>query len=195
MSKSLTSGLSVSASANWYDSHISDWILWLPTANGFFQARNVKSVHSYGVEGSVSVEACLPHGIDVSVNGNAAWTASINHGNPLSPNDKSVGRQLPYVPEFTATATAAIAWRLWTLRYKFCHYSRRNTMTAADNTLGAHLPAYSMSDASIERRIPLRKFEMAVKVAVNNLFDADYQTIMSRPMPGTNFEAFLSISF
>lgn len=195
MSKTLASGLTVSASASWYDSHISDWILWLPTVNGFFQARNVKSVHSYGVEGSMSAEAALPCGVNLSVNGNAAWTASVNHGEPLSPNDKSVGRQLPYVPEFTATATASIAWRLWTLRYKFCHYSRRNTMTAADNTLGSHLPAYSMSDASIERRVPFRKFEMAVKLAVSNLFDADYQTIMSRPMPGTNFEAFISISF
>ncbi|MFQ8827429.1 MAG: TonB-dependent receptor [Alistipes sp.] len=40
-----------------YNSHIRDWIVWLPTFKGFWTPLNVKKVHSYGVElrGDLSV--------------------------------------------------------------------------------------------------------------------------------------------
>ena len=34
----------LSGSANWFDSYIDDWIIWLPTTKGFFPPRNVKKV-------------------------------------------------------------------------------------------------------------------------------------------------------
>ncbi|OKY85688.1 MAG: hypothetical protein BHV69_04730 [Bacteroidales bacterium 52_46] len=78
--------------------------------------------------------------------------------------------------------TGNVSWRLWTLQYKWCYYSKRYTMTSNEETISGSLPRYFMSNLSIER-----------KLAVNNLFNADYQTIMSHPMPGINFEFFLSV--
>ncbi|MDE5809459.1 MAG: TonB-dependent receptor, partial [Muribaculaceae bacterium] len=40
--------VSMGGSATWFDSHIDDWIIWLPTTKGFFSPRNVKKVHAYG---------------------------------------------------------------------------------------------------------------------------------------------------
>ena len=87
-----------------------------------------------------------------------------------------------------------VSWRLWTLQYKWCYYSKRYTMTSNEESISGSLPRYFMSNLSVERRIPLHAFRLSAKLAVNNLFNADYQTIMSHPMPGINFEFFLSVT-
>lgn len=186
--------VSVTASANWYDSYISDWILWLPTNKGFFSARNVKEVHAYGVEASAGIAARINDECSVDANVNMAWTASVNNGEPMSADDRSVGKQLPYVPKLSAALTAALTWRQWTLQYKWSYYSKRYTMTSNENVISGSLPKYFMSNVAVERRVPLKITDLSVKVAVNNLFNADYQTIMSHPMPGINFEIFLSVT-
>lgn len=194
MTKTFGRNISFNASATWYDSYINDWILWLPTNKGFFQARNVKEVHAYGIEGSAGSSIRFSRDWQLNINANAAWTASVNNGTPFSPDDKSIGKQLPYVPKMSAAATLLLKWKLWSLQYKWCYYSKRYTMTSNEETISGSLPEYFMSNVSLERCIPLSRFELNAKLAVNNLFNADYQTIMSHPMPGTNFEFFLSVT-
>jgi iron complex outermembrane receptor protein len=36
--------------------------------------------------------------------------------------------------------------------------------------------------------------DIQLKLAVNNLFNEDYLSVLSRPMPGTNFEVFIGIT-
>lgn len=193
MNKAIGSNSSISASVNWYDSYIKDWILWLPTFKGFFQAQNIRNVHAYGIESSIGFANRFNRDWALDINANIAWTASINDSEPMSPNDKSAGKQLPYVPKLSAALTGHLTWKLWALQYKWCYYSKRYTMSSNDETISGYLPRYFMSNLSIERRIPLRTLQLTAKLAINNLFDADYQTIMSHPMPGTNFEFFISL--
>ena len=68
-------------------------------------------------------------------------------------------------------------------------------MSSNESTLTGHLPAYSLSNAAIEKSLRMAGLDWQAKLAVNNLFNADYQTVLSRPMPGINFEFFLSVSF
>lgn len=182
------------ASATWFDSHIDDWILWLPTNKGFFSPRNVKSVHSFGVEAAVSAAMKPFSGGTLSISASYALTRSINNSPPLNEYDNSCGKQLPYVPRHTASGVVSLQWREWSLSYKICYYSKRFTMTSNEDSPSGSLPDYVMNCADIERRFSWRVLDMSVKVAVNNLFDADYQTIMSHPMPGINFEAFVSFT-
>lgn len=193
MNKAIGSNSSLSASVNWYDSYIKDWILWLPTFKGFFQAQNIRNVHAYGIESNIGLSTKFNRDWTLDINANMAWTASINDSEPVSPNDKSAGKQLPYVPKLSAALTGHITWKLWALQYKWCYYSKRYTMSSNDETISGYLPRYFMSNLSIERRIPLRTLQLTAKLAINNLLDADYQTIMSHPMPGTNFEFFISL--
>ena len=194
IARTVSDAASVSASVNWYDSYINDWILWLPTNKGFFQASNVRKVHAYGIEANAGTALRLPHDWNLDLNAGLSWTSSINDSDPVSVNDKSSGKQLPYVPKVSASLTGLLSWRLWSLQYKWCYYSRRYTMSSNEETITGYLPKYFMSNVSLERRIPLRPVELSAKLSVNNLFNADYQTIMSHPMPGTNFEFFLSIT-
>ena len=185
---------SLSGSASWFDSHVDNWIIWLPTTKGFFSPRNIKSVHAYGVEMEADLAVALSEDWHLGLDGTFSWTPSINEGEPMSPADKSVGKQLPYVPEISATLTGELSFRTWSLLYKWCHYSERYTMSSNDLSLSGNLPPYFMSNITLEKRFSLAWADLSLKGAVNNLFDEEYLSVLSRPMPGINFEFFLGIT-
>lgn len=192
---SATSGkVTWNGGATWFDSRIDDWILWLPTIKGFFSPRNVKAVHSYGVELKAGVGLQPFRDAALNLRGAFSWTRSVNVSPPLNQYDASVGKQLPYVPEYTSSLTAMLSWRRWAVSYKLCYYSKRYTMSSNEDAISGSLPDYVMSNVDLERKLSFRPADLSVKLSVNNLFNSTYQSIMGRPMPGLNFELFLSLT-
>ena len=185
---------SLSGSASWFDSFIKDWIIWLPTPKGFFSPENIKDVHAYGVELKSDLNISLSKEWKLGLNGTLSWTPSINVGEPRTPADKSVGKQLPYVPLVSSSVTGRITWRNWAFLYKWCYYSERYTMSSNDITLTGKLPPYFMSNISLERNFNLTWADLNIKGTVNNLFNEEYLSVLSRPMPGINFEIFIAIT-
>lgn len=185
---------SLSGSANWFDSYIKDWIIWLPTTKGFFSPDNIKDVHAYGVELTGDLSVALAKDWQLVLNGTFSWTPSINVGEPRTPADQSVGKQLPYVPELSSTVTGTISWRSWSFLYKWCYYSERFTMSSNDVTLTGKLPPYFMSNITLEKGLLFKWADISLKGIVNNLFDEEYLSVLSRPMPGINFEIFVGIT-
>lgn len=185
---------SMSGSVNWFDSHVEDWILWLPTTKGFFSPKNIKDVHAYGVELQSDFSVALKKDLLLSLNGTLSWTPSINEGEPMSPADQSVGKQLPYVPEWSSSITGRLAWKRWSLLYKWCYYSERFTMSSNDISLTGKLPPYFMSNLTLEREVTTKWAELSLKGAINNLFNEEYLSVLSRPMPRINFEFFIGIT-
>lgn len=186
--------VSVGGSVTWFDSYIDDWIMWLPTIKGFFSPRNVKKVHAYGIEGKLNLAMEPFKGWVVDLNGSYSWTPSVNRGEKMSPADQSVGKQLPYVPKHSASLTGRLTWRSWGFLYKWAYYSERFTMSSNDYTLTGHLPRYFMSNISLEKGLSFKPVDLQLKFAVNNLFNEDYLSVLSRPMPGINFEFFIGIT-
>ncbi len=184
----------LSGSATWFDSHVDDWIIWLPTTKGFFSPRNLKKVHACGVELQANLSVALARDWRLDLDGTYSWTPSVNEGAPTTPADRSVGKQLPYVPEHSATTTGRLSWRRWSLHYKWCWYSRRYTMSSNDHTLTGHLPPYYMNNLTLEKGFSLRWADLSLKGAVNNLFDEEYLSVLARPMPGIHFELFVGIT-
>ena len=185
---------SISGSVNWFDSHVKDWILWLPTTKGFFSPRNIKDVHAYGIEAQSDLKVILKKDWHLAFNGTFSWTPSINEGEPMSSADQSIGKQLPYVPEWSSSLTGRIAWKSWSLLYKWCYYSKRHTMSSNDISLTGKLPSYFMNNLTIEKSFTTQWADLSLKGAINNLFNEEYLSVLSRPMPGINFELFLSIT-
>ena len=183
-----------SGSMNWFDSHVKDWILWLPTTKGFFSPKNIKDVHAYGIEMKSDFSLVLKKDMQLSLNGTLSWTPSINEGEPMSPADQSVGKQLPYVPEWSSSITGRLTWKQWALLYKWCYYSERFTMSSNDISLTGKLPSYFMSNLTLERSVETRWAELSLKGVVNNLFNEEYLSVLSRPMPRINFEFFIGIT-
>ncbi len=181
-------------SASWFESWINDWIMWLPTNKGFFSPRNVKSVHSYGIETQASLWVRLAKDWRLELNGSASWTPSVNVGEAISSGDSSIGKQLPYIPRFSSSVTGRLSFRSWSLLYKWCHYSERFTMSSNDVSLTGKLPPYFMNNIELEKQFSLRWAELSLKGVINNLFNEEYLSVLSRPMPGINFEIFLGIT-
>ena len=184
----------LTGSATWFDSHIDDWILWLWTVKGFLSPVNIKDVHAYGVELHADLSAALSEQWKLDLDATYSWTPSINVGEPLTEGDRSIGKQLPYIPEHSATLTAQLAWRSWSLLYKWCCYSRRYTLTSNAKTLtGGQLMPYYMSNLTLGKEFALRWADLSLKGSVNNLLDEEYISVLSRPMPRINFEVFIGI--
>ena len=184
----------ISGSATWFDSYVKDWIIWLPTTKGFFSPRNIKDVHAYGVELKSSNKFHLSENWTLDLDGTFSWTPSINNGEPMSEADKSVGKQLPYVPEFVANVSGKISYKTFSFLYKWSYYSERYTMSSNDLSLSGKLPTYFMSNITIEKLLRFSWSDISIKFNINNLFNEEYLSVLSRPMPGINFQLFLGIT-
>lgn len=51
-----------------------------------------------------------------------------------------------------------------------------------------------MSNVSLEKGLKFKPVDLQLKLAVNNIFNEDYLSVLSRPMPGINFEFFVGIT-
>ncbi|MCM1353022.1 MAG: TonB-dependent receptor, partial [Alistipes senegalensis] len=63
-----------------------------------------------------------------------------------------------------------------------------------DYTLTGHLPEYFMSNITLEKEFSFHWADISLKGCINNLFDEEYLSVLSRPMPGINFEIFVGIT-
>ena len=176
-------------------SYIDDWILWLPLGGNtnYWTPLNMKDVHAYGVELKAGYDRMLSKEWQLGLDGNFSWTPSVNRGEAFSKGDRSLGRQLPYVPVYSAAVTGRLAYKSWRLLYKWCYYSERFTMTSNAFTYTGNVPYYLMNDVTLEKLFSARWADFSVKAAVKNLFDEEYVSVLGRPMPGINFEIFLDI--
>lgn len=178
-----------------YNSWIDNWIVWLPTFKGFWSPVNVRKVHAYGLEAKARFAANLGRQWRIGLDGNFAITRSINHGDPQSWADESIGRQLVYIPVYSGAVTGTLSWRSWTLLYKWSYYSERYTTSSNETTLPTGVLApYFMNDISLEKRFSFPWAELSVKAVVNNLFNEEYESVLSRPMARRNYGLFIGLS-
>lgn len=177
-----------------YDSHIDDWIVWLPTFKGFWSPVNVKKVHSYGWEVRGKIALKLGEW-NLFLDGNWAQTRSINHGDPMSWADESIGKQLVYIPEYSSGMIGRVAWKGFSFIYKYNYYSERFTTSSNEKaTKIGRLGAYYMNDVSLEKRFKIQSTVFSLKLSVYNLFDEEYVSVLSRPMAGRNYGFFIGVN-
>ncbi|MDR2291989.1 MAG: TonB-dependent receptor plug domain-containing protein [Prevotellaceae bacterium] len=177
-----------------FNSNIKNWIVWLPNFKGFWTPSNVKKVNSYGVEFKLKTMVDIDKNWKFASDGNFAWTRSINQDDPVNWADESIGKQLVYIPEFSAAITTKLSWKTWMFTYKWIYYSERFTTSNNEkNTKTGRLGAFFMNDVSLEKNMQFSWAKIAIKILVNNIFDEEYQSVLSRPMAGRNFGFFIEI--
>lgn len=177
-----------------FDSHIDDWILWIPTTKGYWTPRNVKQVHSYGLE--LKGKASLRLGEwTLWMDANWTHTKAINKSEPVSSEDKSTGKQLVYIPEYSSALMTQVSWKDFFFIYKYNYYSQRYTTSSNEMyTKRDQLGAYYMNDVSLEKRFKWKQTGVSVKFSVYNLFNEEYISVLSRPMPRRNYGFTVSIN-
>lgn len=185
---------SLKGEITWFDSYIDDWILWRPTFKGFYTPLNINKVRSYGLEVKGSAEIYLARDWDLSLDALFTETHSINKGEPVSAADNSVGRQLPYVPVYSAAVSANLQYRSWRLTYKWNYYSERFTTSTNDYSVSGTISPYYMNDLSLSRQFNTSFAAVSLRFDVRNLFDEEYESVLSHPMPGRNYGLTIEIT-
>ena len=191
--------LNVELSTSVYKSDIDNWIIWLPNDRGFWEPFNLKNVKVTGFEFKTKLKGKLFTDLQYRLTGNYAFTESINHGDGVTLGDQSKGKQLPFIPKYSANFLLNMEYQDWFINYNLTYYSERFTTSSNDrkkDQAGQDLYPYYMSNLSVGHRFLIKKRCLAeVKFRIDNLFDEDYRSILQRPMPRQNYTLLLDLKF
>lgn len=174
-----------------YCSWMHDLIIWAPVDGNSYiwKPQNVTEVFARGLEAGLNLIYKL-HGFQFNLNSNYNFCRSTNQ-KVSSENDESLGKQLIYIPVNTLNATLNTSWKNFFLTWNFYFTSKRYTGT--DNE--SYMPGYNLSNIFLGKDFHLKKLMLSLQLDINNLFDLDYQSIASRPMPGRNYSVTLKGRF
>ena len=174
-----------------FHSDVSNWILWNPTVKGFWTPENLASVESKGVEARIVGEVSFAGGWRLSES--ALWT--LTSSTDATPDSPHFGNQLPYIPRHSLSTTTKVVWREWSLVYQWHFTDRRQTNYSGSSIRGGYVEAYHVHNLSLERSLALRGCDFKVRWEINNLLNAEYQSILSRPMPPRNYALCFEVDF
>lgn len=165
-------------------------ILWTPVNGGnLWKPMNMKVVVARGFDVGLNMSWNVL-GFMFSVNNNYTYCKSTSE-KATSPDDASVGNQVIYVPVHLFNSTLAVKYLDFTLSYNFNWVSRRYIGT--DNL--SFMPGYNLSNIFLGKNIKFSNIVVSLQLQINNLFDLDYQSIASHPMPGRNYGLTIRFNF
>ena len=174
-----------------FDSEVKDWIIWLPTYQGYWEPANIDQVKSRGLEANAVWKGgfgALRYGIK----GNYAYTATINQ----SSGSPAYGKQLPYIPLHSANLNFNLTIAGFQLDWMWNYYSKRFTTTAnSEDTASDYIYPYIMNNFQLSRLIPMKYNKLTIEGKILNVFNEDYRTVLQRPMPGRNYQLLIRYDF
>jgi len=167
--------------ANLFYLNIQDYILWEPSAFGYWRSRNIEEVESKG--GELNIGMYLNWGkLKSRTIAQYGYTSSVNK-QVKQVNDASVNKQLIYVPAHSFNFRSSFEWKTWSLIYQMNYNAERYTTT--DNS--DYLPFYTLHNLQFQKQLAVRKQRLVIMAEINNVFNSTYQAIQWRPMPGRNY--------
>ncbi len=180
---------------NGYVSHIENWIIWLPSPQGYWEPFNMKRVNASGIEFHSGFEGNILN-FRYQFNGNYAYTRSVNRNDPQNRADESIGKQLPYIPLHSANFLVDISRSGFHLTWLWNYYSKRYTATSTDKeTVLDVIYPYIMNNLCLGKETGHKRQKFDIELRIFNLFNEDYRTVLQLPMPGRNYSLLLRYDF
>jgi outer membrane cobalamin receptor len=172
-------------------SKVKDWIIWLPTFQGYWEPTNIERVISRGIEANVRWSGVF-QSIRYDIKGNYAYTSTVN----LSTNEGAYGKQLPYIPKNSANLNLHLSYSRLFIDWMWNYYSKRFTTSVnAEDTISDYLYPYFMNNLQLGVSLLTGKNKLIAECKVLNIFNEDYRTVLQRPMPGRNYQLVLRYDF
>ncbi len=190
-------GIYSSVSLGGYYNHVNDWILWVPGTGAIWHPENARRVKAMGMEANASLERVREQS-----------RLLLNLSYSYNQTRDQDGYQLIYTPQHTAFAKLILKWRRLEVQYFQDWNSRRYTV--ADNS--AFIKGFSTGDLSLGYRLgreerpafadysvrkpifaDFEKSTVDIRLGLRNIWNAQFQTVAWRPMPGRSF--FLRLDF
>ncbi|MEN2402979.1 TonB-dependent receptor [Flavobacterium sp. MC2016-06] len=172
----------ISLTQTFYYIKIKDLLQWVPGKNGIWSPQNTSKVNSYGTETLLSWKKQFGKN-SFGLNASYAYTAS---------KDEETKNQLFFVPYNKVTGAVSYSRNKLSAYYQFLYNGF--VYTRADNNPNEIINDYMISNLGIDYDFKfLDSFKLGFKVL--NLFNKDYESLEERPMPGRNFNMYLTLKF
>lgn len=167
---------------NFYYIKIKDMLQWVPGSGGIWSPQNQDNVISYGTETLLNWKKSYGKNNFIA-NATYAYTVS---------QDETTKNQLFFVPFHKATGSVAYSRNKINTYYQLLYNGF--VYTRADNDPDEIINDYLISNIGIDYDL---KFLDAFKVGfqVLNLFNKNYESLENRPMPGRNFNMYITLKF
>lgn len=164
-----------------FNADVDQWILWIPDGN-LWTAQNVQKVWARG--GEIEYRSSFYLGAtQIAFNGGYTYARSTNQ-KTTSENDQSYQKQLIYVPEHRYFFTGKLLYKGYSFAYNQSSTGKR--YTTRDNS--ESLPGYSLGNIYLRKILVRNRHSIDMGLAVNNIWDVDYQSVQYNPMPGRHME-------
>lgn len=172
-----TQPVSLRGEVTYYRMDIEDWIMWIPTGNGYIWSPcNFSKVLSQGAEVALS----LTHQQNAWINRlNFNYTYAYSVDKSDRP-DFTQDKQLPYIPRNKWNLSYLLSWKDLTFN---CSYSFTDVrFTSADESY--YTNAYFILNASIEYSLRVgKKSRINFNLKVDNILNDYYESTQYYPMP------------
>ncbi|MEZ5024654.1 MAG: hypothetical protein R2728_15615 [Chitinophagales bacterium] len=183
-----------------YSIWLKDMIIWVPTNKIYWQPINLTSVYSRGVKASNSFNV-MSTSKDFSVYFSQFYNYSIstNESNladeeVLFPNDLTIGKQLPYIPEHQFKLNIYGEYKGAFLSFS-TQYTSERYITGSNSY---YLQKYWIADIGTGYQYQTNddQHSLSISLAIKNLLGNDYyQEIAHIPMPGRYYQITLIYGF
>ena len=159
---------------------IQDLLRWSPSSGGNWTPNNVAKVTTYGAEILVNYNKKI---------GKNQFDFTSTYAYTIS-EDEQKKKQLIYVPYHKFTAALAYSFDKLSAHYQYLYNGE--VFTSSDNFY--ILDDYLVSNVGIDYQFGKKKF-LQLDFDVLNVFNENYQSVSTRPMPGRNYTINLTFNF
>lgn len=180
--KSFKKGLRLESSINAYYLDVQNWILWLPeSSTGIWTPENVRRVKSRGVEALLKLDG-KRNNWTYRFTANYHFNKATNETEGTSQGASS-GKLLIYTPQHLGNISGMVGFKGYYIQYRQ-HLCGKRYITS-DNSQS--LDAFTTGDLRIGKDFGGKLKGLSVYVSADNLWNAQYQNIAWRPMPGRSY--------
>lgn len=165
----------------YYQIELEDMIRWLPTQGELWEPVNTDKVSSKGIEANASYQFNWD-GNKLKAKMLYAYTKSEN---------KETGYQLIYVPYHKVTAGFDYDYKNWHADVSAMYNGK--VYTQSNNKSKTRVDDYILVNASAQYQFGNNQM-YGLGARVKNATDRSYQNMIYKPMPGINFEFFLTLN-
>ena len=159
---------------------IQDLLRWSPSSGGNWTPNNVANVTTYGAEFLLNYNKKI---------GKNQFDFTTTYAYTIS-KDEVKKKQLIYVPYHKFTAALAYSYDKLSAHYQYLYNGK--VFTSSDNFY--KLDDYLVSNVGIDYQFGKKKF-LKLGFDVLNVFNENYQSVSTRPMPGRNYTINLTFNF
>ncbi|NLH33323.1 MAG: TonB-dependent receptor, partial [Lentimicrobium sp.] len=173
-----------------FHNKIDDWIIWQPdTLFSYWRPFNLKKGISQGIEAELTASGALNQ-LKWNYSLTYAFTSAKNKSR-TSGSDKTINKQLIYVPKHIANQSILVSFKSMSASYVISYTGKR--FTNPDHY--SYLQAYFLQDFAISKSFELGGSTLNCQFTIHNIFNQQYQIIAWYPMPGRHLSFSIKYNF